>query len=112
MAERAIDAYHAIFGVADVDLDAFRRDVDAAVVGWAFLSTSWFLPRALLDDSPLADPSKPAPTRRALILHRLGQARRSAGTPALAELALRLHHALTARWGDVALPYARTFTPR
>jgi hypothetical protein len=107
--ERAIDAYQAAFTVSDVDAAGFGRDVDAAAVGWAFVSTSWFLPRALPDDPPPANPSKPAPTHRGMILHRLDQARRSAETPALVELATRLHHALTARWGDVTLPYAPAF---
>ena len=107
--ERAIDAYRTASAVSDVDAAGFRRDVDAAAVGWAFVSTSWFLPRALLDNPPHANPSKPAPTHRAMILHRLDQARRSAETPTLAELAARLHDALTDRWGDGILPYAAAF---
>jgi hypothetical protein len=51
----------------------FRRDVDAAAVGWAFVSAAWFLPRALVDDPPPVNPSKPMSTRRAMILHRLDQ---------------------------------------
>jgi hypothetical protein len=104
--QRAIDAYQALSGVDGAQL---RRDVDAAVVGWAFLSLGYFLPRALRENSPLAQPDKPAPTRRAVILHRLDQACRSVDTPALAELAARLHHALTTRWGDLPLPYAPAF---
>jgi hypothetical protein len=107
--ERAVDAYRAAFAVSYVDSAGFRRDVNAAAIGWAFVSTSWLLPRALLDDPPPANPGKPAPTHRAMILHRLDQACRSTEAPALAELAARLHHALTARWGDVTLPYAPAF---
>ena len=112
VAERAMDAYRAERGVSDGDPAGFRRDVDAAVVGWAFVSTSWFLPRALLDDTKPGRGAKQAPTHRAMILHRLDQARRSAEAPALAELAARLHHALTARWGDGTLRYAPAFDPR
>jgi hypothetical protein len=106
VAQRAIDTYQALSGV---DAVGFRHDVDAAAVGWAFLSLGYFLPRALRENTPLAQPGKPAPTRRAVILHRLDQACRSVETPALAELAARLHHALTARWGDLTLPYAPAF---
>ena len=62
--ERAIHVYRTASAVADADCAGFRRDVDAAAVGWAFVSTSWFLRRALRDDPPPADPSKPAPTHR------------------------------------------------
>ena len=72
-------------------------------------ASSWFLPRALLDDPPMSGPSKPTPTRRAFILHRLQQARASADLPALAELADRMHHTLTKQWGPVALAYAPAF---
>jgi hypothetical protein len=106
VAERAVDAYRAAFAAPEVDSTGFRADVDAAAIGWAFLSTSAFLPRALLDTPPS---TKQAPTRRALLLHRLDQARRSTGTPSLAELAGRLHQALTARWGAVTLRYAPAF---
>ncbi|GAB3831500.1 hypothetical protein ACFPIJ_29805 [Dactylosporangium cerinum] len=92
------------------DAAAFRADLDAATVGWAFLSMSWFLPRALLA-SPTTAPGPPAPTHQATILHRLDQARHSSATPALAELSGRLHDTLTARWGSVPLPYAPAFDP-
>lgn len=75
------------------------------------MSVAWFLPRALPDEPPPAKPGKPAPTHRAMILHRLDRTRRSAETPALAELAARLHDTLTARWGRVTLPYAPAFDP-
>ncbi|HEX6871955.1 MAG TPA: phosphotransferase [Micromonosporaceae bacterium] len=109
VAEQAMAAYRVAAGMSDVDAAGLRRDVEAAAVGWAFISTSWFLPRALSDDPPLTNPSKPAPHRRAMILHRLEQARRSADLPALADLAACLHRALTARWGEVVLPYAPAF---
>jgi hypothetical protein len=91
----------------EADSAGFRRDVEAAAVGWAFVSVAWFLPRALADDRTPDDPNKPTPNRRASILHRLDLARRSADGPALAELAARLHHTLTARWGDLTLPTRR-----
>lgn len=112
--ERAVDAYRAAFPGCGADPAAFRREVETAATGWAYLSASWFLPRALLDDPPNAHPDRPRPGFRAMILHRLGQTRHSpgAGTPALAELAGRLHDALTTRWGTVPLPYAPAFTNR
>ncbi|WP_327001953.1 phosphotransferase [Dactylosporangium sp. NBC_01737] len=111
---RALDAYRAAAAVPDTA--AFRADVEAATVGWALMSVSWFLPRALHDETPVAGPSpaapvRAAPTRRATILHRLDLARRSPVAPALAELAARLHDALTGRWGAVALRVAPAFDP-
>ena len=110
--ERAVDAYRAAFPGCGAGPAAFRREVAAAATGWAYLSASWFLPRALPDDPPSAHPDRPRPSLRTLILHRLGQARRSAdaGTPALGELAGRLHAALTGHWGDRPLSYAPAFT--
>ncbi len=109
VSQRAIGAYLAASNMSDVDLTAFRLDVDAAAIGWAFISTSWFLPQALAGDAPSVNPSRLMPSRRAMILHRLDQARRSAEAAALAELSARLQHALTTRWGDVKLPYAPSF---
>ena len=109
VAEQAIEAYRTASAMAYVDSPGFRRDVDAAAVGWTFVSTSWFLDLALLDEPPLTDPNKPSPTRRSMILHRLHQTRGTAELPGLAELAARLHDGLTDRWGDLALPYAPAF---
>jgi hypothetical protein len=110
--ERAVDAYRTVVASPYVDSPRFRSDVAAATVGWAFISMSWFLPRALRDDPPMTDATKPAPTRRALILHRLGHVRTSADHPALAELADRLHHTLIQRWEAVPLAYAPAFNKR
>jgi hypothetical protein len=107
--ERAIDAYRAAFALPDVDAAGFRRDVETAATGWAFVSAAWLLPRALPDDQAPVKPGRPVPNPRAVLLHRLDQARRSADGPALAEFAARLHHTLSARWGDTALQYAPAF---
>lgn len=109
VAARAIEAYRARVASPYVDAPEFDADIAVAAVGWAFVSTSWFLREALLDDPPMGGPEKPTPTRRAMILHRLGRVRGSAGPPALAELADRLHATLTARWGAIPLPYAPAF---
>jgi hypothetical protein len=106
VAQRAIDAYRAASTPGYVGSPAFRRDLQVAATGWAFLSASWFLPRALADDAPLTMPS---PTRRAMIMHRLGLARASTELPALAGLAVSLHDALTERWGEVPLGFAPAF---
>jgi hypothetical protein len=111
------DVAHAAFAVyrrtaepvfPEVGGDTFERDVEAAVVGWALLTTTWFIANALGSDPPL-NPERPTPTRRAMILHRLDRAARSPELPALAELAGRLAAALRERWGDVPLAYARAF---
>ncbi|BFU46374.1 phosphotransferase [Krasilnikovia sp. MM14-A1004] len=109
ISERAIDAYRAALALPYADSPLFRADVAAAAVGWAFVSASWFLPAALRDDPPLTGSARPGPTRRAMILHRLGLARSSAEFPALAELAGRLRDALADRWGAEPLGYAPAF---
>ncbi|MDQ2749540.1 MAG: hypothetical protein M3Y44_08440 [Actinomycetota bacterium] len=100
-------------GMADampyVSTDQFLRDVDLACMGWAFVSTAWFLPRALADDPPPADPREVRPSRRAMILHRLAGAADSAELPVLAALAAGLRRALVLRWGEVPLDYAPAF---
>ncbi|BCY09305.1 phosphotransferase [Actinoplanes sp. L3-i22] len=106
VAERAIEVYRSACALPYVDTDDFRGDVRAAVVGWAFESLSWLLPRALAD-APSS--SRPTPARRALILHRLRRAVASPELPALARLAGDFHDALTDRWGEVRLDYAPAF---
>ena len=110
VAERAVAAYRRIAGaglpaVAD---DSFERDVDAATVGWALLSTTWFIDNAFTERHT-TDPDKPTPTRRAMILHRLDRAARVDDLPALAELADALADELRTRWGDVPLALAPAF---
>jgi hypothetical protein len=64
--QRAIAAYlHAAARLLpEVTAPGFARDVEAAAVGWTFLTTTWFLDNAL-DRDPLLNPSRPTPTRRA-----------------------------------------------
>lgn len=111
VAVRAMDAYRARLALPYADSAGFDSDVAAAATGWAFVSTSWFLPSALLDDPPMNHPARPAPSRRAIILHRLRQASESVELPGLAELASRLCAALTERWGRAPLEYAPAFRP-
>jgi hypothetical protein len=107
---RAFAAYRAaaaalIPAVAEAQ---FERDVSAAAVGWALISTTWFFENAMGSD-PQLNPGKPTPTRRAMISHRLAAAARSTELPALAELCGALGAALSERWGDVPLAYAPAF---
>ncbi|WP_436535923.1 phosphotransferase family protein [Actinoplanes sp. HUAS TT8] len=106
VADQAIEAYRSACALPYVDTAAFRDDVRVAAIGWAVESMSWLLPRALADESPL---TRPMPTRRAMILHRLGRAADSTELPALAGLAADFRDALTDRWGEVRLPYAPAF---
>lgn len=92
-----------------VGTPAFDSDLRAATVGWAFISSSWLLPRALGDDPGPGDPRVVTPTRRATILHRLADAAGSEELPALGELAVRLRGALVSRWGETPLDYAPAF---
>ena len=107
---RALDAYRAAAGplIPAVTGSEFERDVSAAAVGWALITTTWFLDNALGSD-PLLNPERPTPTRRAMITHRLAAAARSTELPALAQLAGALAEALAARWGDVPLAFAPAF---
>lgn len=110
VADAAFAAYRAAAadGFPEVAGEAFARDVEAATTGWALTSSSWFLDNALGRD-PQLDPDRPAPTRRAMITHRLGVAARSTELPALAELAANLAAELHRRWGDVPLDHAPAF---
>jgi hypothetical protein len=92
-----------------VDTPAFDHDVALATTGWAFVSASWFLRRALAGDRPPGGTATGLPTRRAVILHRLGDARSAAALPVLAEFAGRLRAELVRRWGEVPLEPAPAF---
>jgi len=94
-----------------VDTPAFDHDVALATTGWAFVSASWFLRQALGEDRPLDDQVAGLPTRRAVILHRLDDARNATALPALAEFAARLRTELVLRWGEVPLEPAPAFRP-
>jgi hypothetical protein len=111
VAEQALEAYRSIAVAAfpEVAEPGFTADLDAAVAGWALLSTSWFIDNALGND-PAVNPEKPTPTRRAMIVHRLESVAGSGEVPAVAGLAGRLAAVLRSRWGDVPLAYARAFT--
>jgi Phosphotransferase enzyme family len=110
VAEQAIRRYRERSTLPWAGSDDFRPDIDAAAVAWAMLTTAPFLPRALADDPPRADPAKQMPTRRSLILNRLGSASRHR-PGALSDLAGELRATLLARWGEAPLPYAPAFAP-
>jgi aminoglycoside phosphotransferase (APT) family kinase protein len=106
VAERAIRRYRATSRLPWAASAAFRPDVRVAATAWAFLTTAMFLPAALGDDPPPADPAKRMPPRRAMILNRLAAVREPA---ALSRFAGDLRAALAGRWGEVVLPYAPAF---
>jgi hypothetical protein len=108
--DRAVAAYVAAAApqLPEVTGPAFGRDVEAAVAGWALVSTALFIDNALGDDPPL-NPRRPTPSRRAMILHRLGRAARTGELPGVAALAARLADALRGRWGEVPLALAPAF---
>jgi hypothetical protein len=110
VADHAVAAYRtaAAEGIPQVEDDAFERDVEAAAVGWALVSTSWFIDNALGSD-PALHPDRPTPTRRAMIMHRLAAAARSNVLPGVAELAGALAAELRNQWGDVPLAFAPAF---
>jgi Phosphotransferase enzyme family len=110
VAERAVQAYlqAAAPDIPEVAGEAFRKDVEAAVVGWALVTTAWFLDNALGSDPPL-NPARPTPTRRAMILHRLDKVAGRTELAALGELSGTLAAELRSRWGDVPLAFAPAF---
>jgi hypothetical protein len=108
---KAIERYRARLAarLPYVSTPDFDDDVALATTGWALLSASWFLRRALADDQPLHDAVAGLPTRRAIILHRLSSAQHDVSQPAMAGLAGRLRAELVQRWGDVPLGLAPAF---
>ncbi len=114
VAARGVAAYRDAAGdrFPEVAADCFLADVEAATVAWSLTSASRYLDHALDDERagpPAPNPDRPAPTRQALILHRLARAARSSELPALAELAQALQDVLRRRWGDIPLNYAPAF---
>jgi hypothetical protein len=108
----ALARYRAVCSMPYVRGVAFQRDLRRAVVGWALVSTSWFSANALGADPDPLDERIVAPTRRAMILHRLGEAARErALEPGLARWAGRLRRAFVDRWGEVPLDHAPAFRP-
>jgi hypothetical protein len=111
VADAAVAAYRRIAGASfpEVADAAFERDVEAAGIGWSLTSAMLFLDHALGNEQPLSGRYLRAPTRRAMIMHRLERAGRSSELPAAAELAGRLAEVLRAQWGAVRLDYAPAF---
>ncbi len=121
VADRALRTWRDVVGarVPAVRGPGFDADLEVAEAGWAAISTSWFLERALAEDaaphahdtSGTSDPARVAPNRRAVIQHRLTQV--AAGTdPRLADWGSVAAAALAAtrdRWGDHPLPLAPAF---
>jgi hypothetical protein len=72
VASEAIDRYRATVRpvLPWADGDGFRPAVDRAAVGWAVITTAWFLARAIDGDPPMTE-GDAAPRRRAFLLHRL-----------------------------------------
>lgn len=112
VAGQALARYRATLasGMPYANTPDFDRDVTVATIGWAFITSSWFLRNALGEDPPLHDVTPPPPTRRAVILHRLGTAaHEDTPIPVLAEFAARLRAELVRRWGQVPLVLAPAF---
>jgi hypothetical protein len=94
----------------------FEADLEVAEAGWAAISASWFLGRALTEAAAppgpgTSDPAGVAPNRRAVIQHRLSRA--AAGTdPRLGgwrAVAAETLAATRELWGRHPLPLAPAF---
>jgi hypothetical protein len=92
-----------------VSTSAFDRDLQAATIGWIFVSVAKSLQPALTHHAAHDDPRLVAPTRRARILHRLAVAADTPELPTLSALACRLRDALVDRWGELPLKLAPAF---
>jgi hypothetical protein len=91
----------------------FEADLAVAEMGWALMSTSWFLETAMSEaDERLAQPPDDVtPAKRSMLLHRLSGAA-ATGDRRLAPLrglATEVHAAALSSWGDVSLPLAPAF---
>ncbi len=111
IADRALARYRKETGGPYVAGPEFEKDVARAATGWAVISTAWFLTNAMADDPPPMTGERPTPTRRAMILHRLGGAARCGELPAVARFAADLRATLVQSWGEVPLAYAPAFAP-
>jgi hypothetical protein len=80
-----------------------RADLDRASLGWALLSSAWFLDRALGEDH--THPG--TPTRRAMLRHRLAAG--ADDLPHLTDLAAEVRAATFSAWGSVPLELAPAF---
>lgn len=91
----------------------FEADLAVAGMGWAMMSTSWFLEAAMAEaDERLAQPADAVtPSKRAMLLHRLSLAAATSDRrlAPLRDLATEVHAAARASWGDIALPLAPAF---
>jgi hypothetical protein len=104
---QALDSYRSVAAgpLPSVGTPAFEHDVALATAGWAMVSSSWFLRRALGEDPRFdseideIDEANELPTRRAVIAHRLATAQRTTSLPALAALAASLRATLIRHWG-------------
>ena len=104
---RALAAWTSAAALPYVRSDRFAADLDLAVTGWTFVSTGWFVPRALTDDTVLQ--TRPMPTRRVMLQHRLALAATLPHLPALAALAAELHAATVREWGHHPMRLAPAF---
>lgn len=95
--------------------EAFEADLALAASAWVWISTAWFLPRALDGDPSTAEPALAGlvPSRRAMIQHRLAGVvdRAAPGIAALNRLAETALDATRDAWGDVPLDLAPAFRP-
>jgi hypothetical protein len=111
VARRAVARYRAVLAeeLPYAATSAFEHDLALATIAWDLITASWFLAAALIKEARLQNGTGSpvnAPTGRAVIMHRLGNASRSSASPPLAELAGRLHGELVRRWGQVPLALA------
>jgi hypothetical protein len=114
LTRQAVDRYCTIMRPALpwAGSDGFWRALDRASVGWAVISTGWFLNRALDGDPPPADARVIAPPRRSFLLHRLAQAIPAAENddlPAVTSTLRELHARLLQLWGPRPLADAPAF---
>jgi hypothetical protein len=90
---------------------AFEDDLRAARIGWAFISLAWFVAGALAGDAPI---DREAPSRRAMITHRLRRVVHEPDPrlPGLTSLAAQALAAAEQAWGSHPLALAPAFRPR
>jgi hypothetical protein len=95
-------------------LEASTVDIGRAVVGWALITTGWFLGGALDGVPGMGRGDRQGPPRQALLLHRLGLLTGDVASPlapvadlvdpVLRDLATQIRATLVDRWGEQELP--------
>jgi len=105
--DAALESWRAAVALPYAHEPGFEDDLRTVSLGWAMTSAGWFVRRAVQDDHP----HPAAPTRKAMVQHRLAAVveHPDRQLPALTGLAQELLQATYDTWGEVTLELAPAF---